>query len=232
LILGDCVYLTGYTVASATPGTDAALALGMINIIIQEKLYDKEFVENWTYGFEELKKRAAEYPVEKVSDITWVPQEKIIQAARMFAIDTPGCIQIGSSLERQANCGQTLRGIICLMSICGNIERPGGMVSWVLPATGLIEDVFNEIPLTDEMKSHIYGGDRFKLGAARTCNPDTIIRDLNKGEKPIRVWISVGGQQIVHMAYTREVVEGLKKIDFMVQLMLLRTTVSEAVEKA
>ena len=81
----------------------------MINIIIQEGLYDKEFVENWTYGFEELKKRAAEYPVEKVSEITWIPKEKIIQAARLFAMDTPGVIQIGSSVERQANCGQTLQ---------------------------------------------------------------------------------------------------------------------------
>ena len=92
------------------------------------------------------------------------------------------------------------------------------MISWVLPETGLIEDVFNEIPLTDEMRSHIYGGDKFKMGAARTCNPDTIIRMLNKGEKPIQVWISVGGQQIVHMANTNQVVEGLKKVDFMVQV--------------
>ena len=153
-----------------------------------------------------------------MSEITWIPKEKIIQAARLFAVDTPGCIQVGSSVERQANCGQTLRAIICLMSICGNIERPGGMVSWVLPGTGLIEDFFNEIPLTDEMKSTYLGGDKFKLGAARTCNPDTIIRDLNNGEKPIRVWISVGGQQIVHMANTKEVVEGLKKVDFMVQV--------------
>ena len=201
------------------PGTDAALALGMMNIIISEGLYDKEFVEKWTYGFEELKKRAAEYPVEKVSEITWIPKEKIIQAARMFAMDTPGCIQVGSSVERQANCGQTMRAITCLIAICGNIERPGGMISWVLPKTGLIEDFFNEIPITDEMKAHICGGDRFKLGAARTCNPDTIIKALlNKGEKPIRVWISVGGQQIVHMANTKEVVEGLKKVDFMVQV--------------
>jgi anaerobic selenocysteine-containing dehydrogenase len=113
----------------------------------------------------------------------------------LYAIDTPGTIQIGSSIERQANCGQTLRAIICLMSICGNIERPGGMCSWVLPNTGLIEDFFNEIPISDEMKAHMPGGDRFKLGAARTCNPDSIIRDMNSGkEPPIRVWISVGGQ--------------------------------------
>jgi anaerobic selenocysteine-containing dehydrogenase len=200
------------------PGSDAALALGMINVIMQEGLWDKEFVDNWTYGFDKLKERAAEYTPEKVEEITWVPKEKMIQAARLFAIDTPGCIQIGSSLERQANCGQTLRAIIDLLGITGNIERPGSMVSWVLPETGLIEDVFNEIPVTDEMRSHIYGIDKFKMGAARTCNPDTIIRLLNQGDKPLRVWISVGGQQIVHMASTKQVVEAMKKVDFMVQV--------------
>ncbi len=200
------------------PGTDAALALGMINVIISEELYDKEFVENWTYGFNELKNRAAEYTVDKVSEITWIPRDKIIQAARMFAVDTPGTIQVGSSLERQANCGQTMRALVNLIAVCGNIERPGSMVSWVLPKTGLIEDFFNEIPITDEMKAHISGGDKYRMGAARTCNPDTIIHQLINGEKPLRVWISVGGQQIVHMANTEEVVEGLKKVDFMVQV--------------
>ena len=109
----------------------------MMNVIINEGLWDKEFVENWTFGFEELKERVMPMTPERAAEITWVPKEKIIQAARMFAIDTPGCIQVGSSLERQANCGHTIRAITCLMGLCGNIERPGSMISWVLPETGL-----------------------------------------------------------------------------------------------
>ena len=62
---------------------------------------------------------------EKAAEITWLKADDIRRAARLFAEDTPGCIQVGSSLERQANCGQTLRAIICLMGISGNIERPG-----------------------------------------------------------------------------------------------------------
>ena len=54
------------------PGTDAALALGMMNVIINEDLYDHEFVEKWCYGFEELKERVQEYPPEKVAEICWV----------------------------------------------------------------------------------------------------------------------------------------------------------------
>ncbi len=59
------------------PGTDSALALGMLNVIINEKLYDEKFVKNWTYGFDELKKRVQEYPPDKVSEITWIPAEQI-----------------------------------------------------------------------------------------------------------------------------------------------------------
>ncbi len=197
------------------PGTDAALALGMINIIINEGLYDKEFVENWTYGFDDLKERVKDYTPDKVSEITWIPKEKIIQAARMWAIDTPGCIQVGSSVERQANCGHTMRAIICLIGLAGNIERPGSMMSWVLPSTGLIEDFNLEVPLTDEMRKGIIGGSKYKLGAARNCHPDTVIKLLAADKVPIKVWFSVGGQQIVHLANTKEVVEALKKVEFM-----------------
>jgi anaerobic selenocysteine-containing dehydrogenase len=197
------------------PGTDGALALGMMNVIINEGLYDKEFVENWTYGFEKLKERVQEYPPSKVAEITWVPEEKIIQAARMFAIDTPGCIQVGSSLERKANITPTLRAIICLLGITGNIERPGSMMSWVLPDTGLIEDFFMEIPLTEEMKKGIVGGDKYKLGAARTSHADSVIKQLIAGNSQIKVWLSIGGQQIVHLANTKEVVPALMNLEFL-----------------
>lgn len=59
------------------PGTDTALALAMLNVIINEDLYDHDFAENWCYGFDELKERVQEYPPEKVADITWVPKEKL-----------------------------------------------------------------------------------------------------------------------------------------------------------
>ena len=64
------------------PGTDAALALGMMNVIINEGLWDKEFVENWTYGFDKLKERVKDYHSGKGrGDLPGCPKEKIIQAA-------------------------------------------------------------------------------------------------------------------------------------------------------
>ena len=67
----------------------------MINVIIEEDLYDHEFVEEWCYGFDQLKERAAEYPVEKVAEITWIPADKIRQAARMYATTKPACLPWG-----------------------------------------------------------------------------------------------------------------------------------------
>jgi anaerobic selenocysteine-containing dehydrogenase len=198
------------------PGADAALALGMINVIINEGLYDKDFVTNWTYGFDKLRERVQEYTPERVAEITWVPAEDIIRVARLFATDTPGCIQVGSSLERQANCGQTIRAIICLLGITGNIERPGSMISWIPPDTGQLEDFFNEIPITDEMRKGIVGSDVHKLGAARTAHADTVIKQLLNGNSVIKVWFSVGGQQIVHLANTNEVIQALANLEFLV----------------
>ena len=148
----------------------------------------------------------------------------------MFAIDTPGCIQVGSSLERQANCGHTLRAITCLMGLAGNIERPGSMVSWVLPETGLIEDFFLELPITAEMAGKIIGGDKYKMGAARTCNPDTMVKAINDGKSPIKVWFSVGGQQIVHMANTKEVVAAIEKVEFMSHIDLFMGPMAEVAD--
>ena len=148
----------------------------------------------------------------------------------MWAVDTPGCIQVGSSLERQANCGHTLRAITCLMGLAGNIERPGSMITWVLPETGLIEDFFLELPITDEMKSKIIGGDTYKMGAARTCNPDTMVKAINAGKSPVKVWFSVGGQQIVHMANTKEVVAAIEKVEFMSHTDLFMGPMAEAAD--
>ncbi len=198
------------------PGTDAALALGMINVIINEGLWDKEFVENWTYGFNRLKERVQEYTPEKVAEITWLNKDDIIKAARLFAEDTPGCIQVGSSLERQANCGQTIRSIICLMGVTGNIERPGSMMSWVVPDTGLLENFYLELPLTDEMRKGIVGSEDYKMGAARTAHSDSVIKQLINGDSVVKVWFSIGGQQILHLANTKEVMQALMNVDFLV----------------
>ncbi|MFC2014274.1 molybdopterin-dependent oxidoreductase [Chloroflexota bacterium] len=108
------------------PGTDAALLLGMINVIVNEELYDKQFVEKWCYGFDKLKERLKEYPLEKVESITGVPAEKIKEAARVYAQNRPGCFVEGMGVEELSNNAQILHCRWILAALAGNIDVNGG----------------------------------------------------------------------------------------------------------
>lgn len=109
------------------PGTDAALAMAMADVIIKEGLYDKEFVDNWTYGFAEYARRVAEYPVERAAQITWVPEEKIRRAARLMA-KKPVSVQWGLALDMTKEAIPGSLSVASLWCITGNIDIPGGMI--------------------------------------------------------------------------------------------------------
>jgi anaerobic selenocysteine-containing dehydrogenase len=143
------------------PGTDGALALGMMNVIINEELYDKEFVENWTTGFSELREYVQEYSLEKVEKITWVPSSKIIEAARMFASNTPGKIHTSPAATiHHLNGVQNTRAIYLLTALTGSIEVPGGNRQVIGRAPG------KDISMKDKMSEMGPG-----LGSARAL-PD------------------------------------------------------------
>ncbi len=108
------------------PGSDLALALAFINVIVNEKLYDTNFVRSWTDGFDELKTHVQDYPPENVAEITWVPAETIREAARTYATNSPACIQLGNPIDHNVNSFQTARAISILRAITGNLGRPGG----------------------------------------------------------------------------------------------------------
>ncbi len=110
------------------PGTDAALALGLLNVIIEEGLYDRPFVEKWTHGFDELAEHVKKYTPEKVAGITWVPAEDIRRLARLYATCRPAAVQWGNPIEHQMNNFDTIRALICLMAITGNLDVRGGNV--------------------------------------------------------------------------------------------------------
>ena len=110
------------------PGTDNALALGLLNVIIKEGLYDKDFVEKWTYGFEDLKDHVQQYTPEEISKITWVPPDLIRETARLYAESKPAVIQWGNPIEHNINAFDTTRALICLMAVCGNLDIPGGNI--------------------------------------------------------------------------------------------------------
>lgn len=110
------------------PGTDTALGLGLLHVIIKESLYDREFVDNWCYGFAELSQWVEEWTPEKTEEITWIPAENIIQAARIIA-KADGCIfQWGVAVDMQKNAIAAGHAITCIQAITGNIDNPGGMI--------------------------------------------------------------------------------------------------------
>ncbi|TEB14200.1 Acetylene hydratase [Pelotomaculum sp. FP] len=110
------------------PGTDGALALGMLHVVIREKLYNKDFVKRWTTGFDQLCDLIKEYPPERVSEITWVSVAKITLAARLYAGSAPSCVTTGIATELQANGFQTNRAIAILQAITGNLDISGGAI--------------------------------------------------------------------------------------------------------
>lgn len=109
------------------PGTDAALALSMIHVIISEGLYDKDFIEKHTVGFDKLAEHVKKYPPEKVSEICGISTADIYMISRMFAGAGRSCIKQGiASMDQHVNGFQTCRAIAILQAITGNFGTPGG----------------------------------------------------------------------------------------------------------
>jgi len=131
------------------PGTDVALMLGWLRLMIEEGWYDREFVERWTVGFDDLRVAAASYTPEKVSAITWLSPDKICESARCYATTKPAVITWGFGLDKQGvNATQAARARCLLRALSGNLDVPGGELLGRVDPVGKIvgQDVleFNE----------------------------------------------------------------------------------------
>jgi anaerobic selenocysteine-containing dehydrogenase len=146
------------------PSTDAALLLSMIHVIIEEGLYDKEFVERWCYGFDELRERAKQYPPDKVAEITWVPAERIVEAARTFAANRPAVAMEGMGAAHQYNAHSVIHACHIITALTGSIDVPGGY-QLLGPNLKLIHEHEMELPdaIAPEQRRKQIGSDRFKM---------------------------------------------------------------------
>lgn len=108
------------------PGSDAAMLFGMIKVILDEELYDKAFVEQWTTGFEAFRKRVDEFPLSRVAQLTGVDAALIAEAARLYATSTPAVIPWTPVTDQQRNSTSAIRLMCSLRAICGNLDIPGG----------------------------------------------------------------------------------------------------------
>ncbi len=109
------------------PGTDAALALAMMHVILAEGLHDREFVARHTVGFEELRAHVARYGPAWAEGVTGVAGDRIATLARRYATTRPAMIVLGgSSMHKGANGWQGGRAVACLPALTGNVGVPGG----------------------------------------------------------------------------------------------------------
>jgi thiosulfate reductase / polysulfide reductase chain A len=153
------------------PGTDTALLMAWINVIISRGLYDREFIERWTCGFEQLRRRAAEYTPERVAEITWIPAGQIVASAIAYAESKPACIHSGLAPDQLGrNATRVEQARLCLHAITGNMrgeapgmapEGPGPVVNGVMGVRDSMLQMAERC--TPSQRAMQLGSDRFKL---------------------------------------------------------------------
>jgi anaerobic selenocysteine-containing dehydrogenase len=197
------------------PGTDLFLALGMLRAIVEEELYDKPFVENWTKGFHELKEHLQQFSLDTISEMTWVPKDQIIRLARIFSQTKPACIQWGNAIEHNVNSFQCSRALLILMAITGNLDQPGGNVNRVGPPVMRPGELV-QIKKFPEKKEKILSPE-FRLATMMGFVPSQmVIKAILTGKPhPIRMVYIHGGNPLLSYANSKETFEALKKLDFL-----------------
>jgi len=199
------------------PGTDPALAYGILNVIVNEGLYDKDFVENHVYGWEPFVKRVNEYTLERVEEITWVPKEKIREAARLFATSKPAVIQWGVAIEQQINCVDNDRLLMFIMGLTGNIDAEGGQVLYRTPPIVNVGQFGAHAMLPREQAQKRLGGDRFRLASRFAIITPKVVWDAILDEKPypVKMLFFISSNPLMTRANAKEVYRALEKVDFM-----------------
>jgi len=199
------------------PSTDLALALGMLNVIINEGLIDKAFVDNWTVGFDELAAHVQNYPLKKVEEITWVDGEKIREAARFYASNRPACLQSGNGLEHNVNNVHTARAIWSMVAITGNFGVPGGNIGLTLPIA--VRRGQPQFTLGEKTKDKPTVSDNKGL-LPRPFSwivPAHAVRAiLEEDPYPVRAAYLHGKNPLVSYYNAKEWYKALKKLDFLV----------------
>lgn len=147
------------------PGTDGALALGMAKLIIDNGWADMDYVEKYTYGFEQYKALADQYPLEKVCQITELSPEEILAATKLYATNGPACTNFSASaLVHHINGFNTHRAILCLSALTGNFDRAGG--NYPIPPS-YVHKPAGFRSREEEFRSDRYPGGAERIGAER-----------------------------------------------------------------
>lgn len=219
------------------PGSDTALALAMCNVIIEEGLYDKDFVSKWVYGFDEFKERVAQYPPEKAAELTWLTADQIREAARFYANARPAAIQWGLAVDQSPSGMMTAHGIIGLRALTGNIDVPGGdiIIRGAFDSElGNCSAMWGFFDLPDEVRAKRLGCDKYPLynmGFCATANADSCIETLETGKPyPIKMlWLQSTNPISCAGGDAKRIHAAMLKVPFIVNVDPILTPTSAAV---
>ncbi len=148
------------------PGTDAALALGMMQVIVGEGLHDQDYVNNYTLGFAELRERISTFTPGRVAEITGLSPEDVKQLAREYAKARPSTIQIMIGMEHRSNGGMIYRTVSCLPALVGAWRELGGGLLYLTDAVHMLNYAAVGMPELEDKK--IRSVNMAQLGRALT----------------------------------------------------------------
>ena len=195
-------------------GTDGALALSMMDVIINERLYDEDFVRNWTKGFEELRQYVQQFPPEKGETITRVPKATISAMAREIAGAKGASLVMYTGLEYTNSGVQNIRSVLSLWTITGNLDVPGGLV--FRPRSPVR---FPRVGLEPPKGVKPIGADKHPLfcDVLKAAQFMEAPRAILKGDPyPIKALLVLGASMLTSLPNPELLKECFRKLDFMV----------------
>ncbi|MFD6440894.1 molybdopterin oxidoreductase family protein [Peribacillus sp. NPDC060186] len=179
------------------PGTDSALALGLMHILYAENLVDQPFLDEYTVGSAELREHVRQYDPATVSAITGVPIDDLYELARMYGSTTPSFVRIGNGLQHHDNGGMAVRTIACLPALTGQ---------WLVKGGGAIKGNSGYLAFnTDALRRP----DLMKDKEARIINMNQIGQALLEKENPIRSLFVYSSNPALVAPNANKVEEGL-----------------------
>jgi anaerobic selenocysteine-containing dehydrogenase len=211
------------------PGTDGALALGLLRVIVNEQLFDAGFVAGWIVGMEELKALLREYPIERVEEITWVPRNDIRRATQYYARTRPACIFLGNALEQHTGSSQAIRAIAALMAVTGNLDVRGGNI--ILSPVSLAKNrIALHEKLPPEMEQKRLGSEflltRFEF--TRLAHPPSVIKAiLEETPYPVKAALIMAANPALTSPNSARVKAALEKLDFLAVVDIFMTRTAE-----
>ena len=188
------------------PGTDGALALGLLHVILREKLWDEEFVRRYATGFDALAEAASAYTPDRVEGITWVPARLIEEVAVRFATTKPACADRRQGVLHNSNATQACRAIDALNVVTGNVDTAGGIV--FAPPVPI-----RDIALREALPKTARGFSRYAWSDGAVTLPEAI---LSEQPYPIKALITFAGNPALSWPNAAHVERALRALDLVV----------------